>query len=340
MANVSIATVSRALNAPDVVRAETRARVEAAVTATGYTPNFSGRALVLNRTNTVGVVIPTMDNAIFAQGLQALQETLADAGVTMLVATSHYSAEQEAAQIRTLLARGVDALALIGEARPPESYQMIERHGVPFVLMWVYGPQIPHLCVGFDNRGAARKMTELVLAAGHRRIAMIAGLTAGNDRAAARIDGVRDALAAERLTLAPDELLEAPYDIDASASAARQLLSRADPPTAIVCGNDVIAVGAIRGALALGLGVPRDVSIVGFDDIDLATVVDPPLTTVRVPHRRMGRAAAELLLAVDREGIAGTSVAIETSIVERASLAPPRTAPVRIAAHGGNSADG
>jgi len=99
-------------------------------------------------------------------------------------------------------------------------------------------------------------------------------------------------------------------------------------------GNDVIAVGAIRGALALGLGVPRDVSIVGFDDIDLATVVDPPLTTVRVPHRRMGRAAAELLLAVDREGIAGTSVAIETSIVERASLGPPRTAPVRIAAHG------
>jgi LacI family transcriptional regulator len=133
-AGVSTATVSRCLNLPDCVRPQTRARVKAAVAELGYTPHFGGRALVSNRTNTVGAVIPTMENAIFARGLQAMQDEFSAGGVTLLVATSYYDAEREAEQIRALLARGVDGLVLIGKARPDSTYQMLQARNIPFLL--------------------------------------------------------------------------------------------------------------------------------------------------------------------------------------------------------------
>ena len=322
MAGVSTATVSRVLNEPERVSAKTRSRVEAAVAHFDYTPHFGGRALASNRTNTVGAVIPTMENAIFARGLQALQEALAETGVTLVVATSNYDPEREAQQIRALLGRGVDGLVLIGEARDPALYETLERRGVPFVLVWSWRPDCPWPCVGFDNRAAAQAMAQSVLDLGHRRVAMIAGVTRGNDRATARVEGVRDALAARGLRLDESNLIETPYHLEAGENAARQLLSATPCPTAIVCGNDVLAAGALLAIRALGLRAPADVSVTGFDDIDLAYVLDPPLTTVHVPHRRMGAAAARLLLRLrDREDDA-TSVVFETALVERGSLAP------------------
>jgi len=319
-AGVSTATVSRALNAPQMVRAETRARVEAAVAALGYTPHFGGRALASNRTNTIGAVIPTMENAIFARGVQAMEDELSERGVTLLVATSHYDAAREARQVRALLARGVDAVALIGRARPDAAYEALRARGVPFVTLWSADAGGGPPFAGFDNRAAAQAMAALVLDHGHRRIAMIAGVTAGNDRAAARVAGVRAALAACGVALAAPFLVETPYDLDAADAAARALMALDPAPTAIICGNDVLAAGAMRGLKDAGLRVPADVSVVGYDDIDLATVLDPPLTTIRVPHRRMGRAAADMLLRM----IAGESVAsrlLEFEIVQRRSLA-------------------
>ena len=323
LAGVSTATVSRVMNAPDVVRAKTRERVEAAVAQLGYTPHFGGRALASNRTNTVGAVIPTMENAIFARGLQALQEELATKQVTLLVATSNYDPAREAEQIRTLLGRGVDGLVLIGEDRDAEVYAMLERRGIPFVLVWTWHRHATWPCVGFDNQASARDLAERVTGMGHRRIAMIAGLTADNDRARARARGVREALARSGLTLEPPYYIETPYELDASAAAARRMLALSEPPTAIVCGNDVQAAGAIRGARAAGARVPEGVSVVGFDDIDLAVVIDPALTTVHVPHRRMGRAAAEKLLRMIEGCDTGENIRLETEIVERASLARP-----------------
>ncbi len=326
LAGVSTATVSRVLNEPERVSAKTRSRVKAAVAHFDYTPHFGGRALASNRTNTVGAVIPTMENAIFARGLQALQEALAEDGVTLVVATSNYDPEREAQQIRTLLGRGVDGFVLIGEARDPALYTMLERRGVPFVLVWSWRPDCPWPCVGFDNRAAARAMAERVFELGHRRIAMIAGVTRGNDRAAARVDGVRDALAARGLHLDESSLIESPYRLEAGADAARQLLAATptpwqNRPTAIVCGNDVLAAGALTAIRDLGLKAPADVSVTGFDDIDLALVLDPSLTTVHVPHRRMGQAAARLLLRLRAREDDTTNVVFETALVERGSLA-------------------
>lgn len=321
LSGVSTATVSRVLNAPAQVRHETRQRVTDAVAQLGYTPNYRARALASKRSDTIGAIIPTMENAIFARGLQALQEELASAGVTLLVATSNYDHERELEHIRTLLARGVDGLVLIGEARDDTTYRLLEEWGVPVVLVWWWRQDCPWPCVGFDNRGAVRALAERVLDLGHTRVGMIAGITHYNDRAQARIDGVHDALAARGLEFAGGHPLETPYTLEAGTAAALQLLGVPSPPTALICGNDVLAAGAALAMRRNGLKIPGDMSITGFDDIDLAILLDPPLTTVHVPHRRMGQSAAELILRI-RNGTADTNSIVYTAeIIERGSLA-------------------
>jgi len=322
-AGVSTATVSRALNEPARVTEATRERVLHAVDELGYMPHFGGRALVSNRSNTIGAIIPTMDNAIFARGLQAFQEVLADAGVTLLVASSGYDTARELEQVRALVSRGIDGLFLIGHDRDPAIYAFLERRHMPYVLAWSWRHDTGACMVGFDNREAARALTREVIARGHRAIAMIAGISAGNDRARERVDGVRAAL--DEAGLAGRELpvVEEVYSLNGGRRACARLLALGPRPTALVCGNDVLAVGAIREAKARGLRVPRDVSVTGFDDIELAEVIEPGLTTVHVPHRRMGAAAARALLAMRDGAHEPGSVKLDTHLVLRASLAAP-----------------
>ena len=321
-AGVSTATVSRCFNNSGVVHPQTRERVELAISDLGYTPNFGARALASNRTGTIGVVIPTMENAIFAQGLQAMEETLSKQDVTLLVATSGYSAEQEYVKIRAMVARGVDGLGLIGFKRSQQVYDFLSARSMPFVLLWNYSEISPHPCIGFDNHEAAAAMARRVVELGHRHIAMIAGRSEGNDRAAGRITGVIGTLSAQGLELVGGAPIECDYSFEAGEAAANDLLSGPTPPTAIICGNDVLAVGAMRGARHMGLTVPNDVSVVGFDDIDLAQAVDPPLTTIHAPHRRMGRAAARMLLSFSDLEAADARISFSTEIIERGSLAP------------------
>lgn len=323
--NVSTATVSRALNAPARVRPETLRKVKDAVAKLGYTPHFGGRALASNRTLTVGAVIPTMENAIFARGLQALQEHLSAAGITLLVATSDYDPDKEATQVLALLSRGVDGMVLIGEARDPSVYELLNRRDIPFVLVWTWRADCPYPCVGFDNAAAAEEMANAMLDHGHREIAMIAGIAAGNDRAAARVTGLRRAMDRRGLSLSADRLIESAYTLEDGTEAARTLLSASPRPTAIFCGNDVLAAGAYVAIREAGLAIPEDISVTGFDDIDLAMVVTPPLTTVHVPHRRMGDAAGELLLKLGKPNPDPVDAAIPlaTHLALRGSLAPP-----------------
>jgi len=320
--NVSTATVSRCLNKPDSVRAQTRERVEQAIAELGYTPNFGARALASNRTGTIGIIIPTMDNAIFAHGIQAMEELLSEQDITLLVASSGYSAEREEQKVRALVSRGVDGLALIGLEHSGAMYDFLLSREVPFVLLWNYAEDSRYPCIGFDNRNAAAIITQRVLDAGHRRIAMIAGRQKGNDRATQRVEGVVAKLAEHGLSLlnggAPIEVEYTLYNGD---TACITLMSGSDQPTAIICGNDVLAAGAMRGVRSLGLRVPEDVSIVGFDDIDLASALEPALTTVHMPHRRMGRAAVRMLQQLPELDIDEARHCFETWVVERGSLA-------------------
>lgn len=324
-AGVSTATVSRSLNSPERVTEETRQRVLAAIDALGYLPNFGARALAARRTNTIGAVIPTMENAIFARGIQAFQEELRELGNTLLIATSQYRADTEESQIRALVAGGADALLLIGYHRRPEIVDFLSQHGIPVLITWAYDPKATLPSIGFDNRRAMMALADQVLAFGHRRIGCISAPTHTNDRARDRVDGIR--LSMQRNGLDADDLrlVETPYSIRNGEQAFESLMRDSRPPSVVMCANDVLAVGAIRCARTLGLDVPTDVSITGFDDIELSTIADPPLTTVHVPHREMGQQAARLLIRLLSGQKDETHVQLDTRICLRESLSSIKT---------------
>lgn len=321
-AGVSTATVSRCLNAPDRVVEETRQRVMQAVESLGYVPNFGARAMAAKRTFTIGAIIPTMENAIFARGLQAFQEELHASGYTLLVASSAYRPEVEEEQIRALVARGADGLLLIGHDRDPAIHDYLRRQGVPAMVAWTFADGLDRPAIGFDNRAAMARLAAEVLARGHRRIGVISGLRQGNDRARHRVEGVQDAMAAVGLAAAELAVEEAPYEIEHGAAALDRLLARVPGLTAVICGNDVLATGALRRAREQGLAVPGDLSITGFDDIELARITVPALTTVHVPHREMGRKAARALIEMVEGKNEGISLELETSLRLRESLGP------------------
>ena len=319
-AGVSTATVSRCLNTPERVTKNTRARVMNAVDDLGYTPNFGARVMAAKRTYTIGAIIPTMENAIFARGLQAFQEELHSRGYTLLVSSTAYRQDVEEEQIRALVARGADGLLLIGYDRDPAIYTYLERQNVPVLVAWAYAPDHPQPSIGFDNRTSMYHLAMQVLAQGHQEVAVISALTKGNDRAVQRLRGIRDAVAQHGLE--PDRLrvIETPYGIE-NGEAAFGALMQSDPrPTVVMCGNDVLAVGALRGAKQLGLDVPRDISVTGFDDIELARIVTPSLTTMHVPHREMGRKAAVELVQIVENSSPGTSVELQVTLQIRESL--------------------
>jgi LacI family transcriptional regulator len=322
LAGVSTATVSRCLNTPDRVAKTTRERVNQAVETLGYTPNFGARVMAAQRTFTIGAIIPTMTNAIFARGIQAFQETLHARGYTLLVSSSAYHPEVEEEQIRTLVGRGADGLLLIGYDRDPEIYRYLEQQEVPALIAWAFAPQIDMPAIGFDNRSAMCKLAKEVLSRGHKRIAVISGTTKGNDRAVDRIAGISDAMLANNLS--PDDLniIETPFGVENGEAAMATLMQSATPPTAVMCGNDVLAAGALRAARAMGLEVPQDVSVTGFDDIEIARIVTPALTTMHVPHRAMGTKAAIALIDMVEGGQRPAPLALGTNIELRASLGP------------------
>ena len=323
-ANVSTASVSRCINSPDQVSEKTRKRILAAIEELGYSPNFGASAMAARRTNTVGAIIPTMENAIFARGLQAFQEELHLHGYTMLVASTSYRPDVEEEQIRSLVARGADALLLIGHERDPKIYDFLDARGVPTIVTWAFDRTKTRPSVGFDNVAAIYNMTKEAIDRGHTRMAMISAEMFGNDRAEARVRGIQDAMSDEGLDPRDLTTIETPYSIENGVKAFEQILSTQPRPTVVFCGSDVFAVGALRRAHELGVKVPEDISIVGFDDLELAQVAHPPLTTIRVPHREMGRQAAASLVNLLKNQTPLETIELPVELVFRSTLAPAR----------------
>lgn len=321
-AGTSTASVSRVLNAPEKVGPRIKKRVRAAIKKLGYTPNFGARALASRRTSTIGAVVPNIDNISFAQGLQAFQEELNRLGQTLLLAYSSYSASAEEKQIRSLLARGADAVLLIGYQRRAAILRFLAARRVPALAAWIYDAANPQPAVGFDNKKSMRMLAEDVLARGHANIGFISAHCESNDRAQGRAAGVREAMRARGLNPAALKLIETAYSFGNGADAFTQLMAEPNRPTAVMCGNDVLAIGALHAAARMGLNVPDDVSITGFDDIELAEVTQPPLTTVHVPHEKMGALAAHTLVKMVK-GEQPASVELETRLCIRKTLGAP-----------------
>jgi LacI family transcriptional regulator len=321
-ANVSTATVSRCLNSPDQVVRQTRERVLKAVSDLGYAPNFGARALAARQTHTIGAIIPTMENAVFARGIQAFQEELVRHGKTLLIASSAYDETLEAEQIRALVARGADGLLLIGYHREAEIYEFLRKRSVPSLVAWSFDAAQGQPAIGFDNVNAMAALARLVIRQGHRQIACISAPIASNDRARGRVAGIR--LAMSEAGLDADALIvtQTPYGIENGERAFRDIRARAPETTAVMCVNDVLAIGALRSAREMELRVPEDISVTGFDDIEISILAEPALTTVHVPHREMGRRAARMLIQLVESRQSRESVELPTDIRMRRSLGP------------------
>jgi LacI family transcriptional regulator len=321
-ARVSTATVSRVLNKPDAVREALRLRVNEAVVRLGYVPHAGARALMLHRSGTVGAVFPTVDNAIFAKAIEALQRRLTDAGLQLLIATSGYDVDTEARQAMNLVTRGADALALCGVGQSPQLLKFLRQRALPTVHVMTYPAPPEAVCVGFDNAKAIGQAVRYLLDLGHRRVAMLAGITRANDRARARVAGVRKALKEAGIDLPPARLVERPYGLAEARDGFRALMAATPAPTAMLCGNDVLAFGALLEAQKMKIAVPKALSVIGFDDLEMARHIHPALTTVHVPTEKMWGAAADRLIeALDRRPVA-TATEVEVELVVRDSTGP------------------
>ncbi len=321
-AGVSGATVSRALNRTGPVSDDIRRRIEQAVVELGYVPNGAARALASQRAHAIAAIVPTLENTNFAITAEAAQRRLVEAGYNFLVASTAYDPEREADHIQSLVAHGVDGVILVGARRDPEIVRFLQARRVPYVVTWsLAGDGTPS--VGFDNAEAARKLANHLLDLGHRQIGVIAGLTKNNDRAAARLEGVRRALEDRGLALPRELLIERPYRIAEGQFGLRALMAMAPRPTAVICGNDQLAFGALIECGRQGVSVPAEISIVGFDDLEFAEQIEPSLTTMHVPAEEIGHRAAEYLLAKIVGQPAATTTAVSVNLIVRESSGPP-----------------
>ncbi len=322
LAGVSTGTVSRVLSRPEMISEATRTRVLAAADRLGYVANGAARALAMRKTHTVGALVPRFGSSSFPTLVQALEGTLAAHGYHLLLSAPDHARAQDPGIVRTLLGRGVDALALLGAEQPPSVFELLRAHRTPYVLMWAQdSAQGP--CIGFDERAAAALVVDHLADLGHRQIGFIGGRTADNERARRRFRGVLEAVARRGLTLQPDALVETDYGFREGFEAMQGLLRQRLPITAVVCGNDYLAAGALSALSTARVAVPRRMSVASFNDNDFAPYLHPPLTTVRVPIGAMGEQAAQHLIAQLAGQTPPAPPLLPVDLVVRGSTAPP-----------------
>ncbi|UPA26761.1 LacI family DNA-binding transcriptional regulator [Shinella oryzae] len=325
LSGVSTATVSRALNNPQSVSEDLRARIQQVIDETGYVPHGMARALSSNRTCTIGAIIPTIDNAMFARGIESLQKFLSSRGYMLILSTNGYDIDVELEQARNLISRGVDGLILRGDCHHQALRDLLTARNIPFINVGIYNPAQPHPSIGVDNEAAAHRAMTHLIDLGHRRIGVVSALQRNNDRASARIRGFRRALAEHGLALPEEWHVEVRYTLDDAREAARQILIGRSVPTAIACGNDVLAYGVMLEAERRGLTIPADLSVVGFDDLEWSRHLRPALTTLHIPTDLTWKGAGEYILARLDGHKVPNHYEVDYALVVRESTAPPMT---------------
>ncbi|WP_316978276.1 LacI family DNA-binding transcriptional regulator [Shumkonia mesophila] len=299
-AGVSMMTVSRVIHHPAKVAEQTRRRVLEAVEAIKYVPNLVGRSLVTNRTNLVAIVLPSIQNPVFADILRGMSDILRAEGYYLTLGTSSGSPQEEEKLITALFSQRPDGILIHGSIHTRKTRQRLQAAALPVVETGNITTRPIDLQVGYSNFEAARQATRHLVDRGYRNIGCIHPATTWNDRSADRCRGFIAALIEAGLPAGPEHLEETGYGLEHGAAALRRLLARQPNLDAVFCGGDIWAAGALFECQRMGLQVPGQLAIVGFDDLPIASQVVPPLTTVRVPRNEIGRQAAGLLL--DRIG--------------------------------------
>lgn len=335
LAGVAPMTVSRALSFPHLVSAETREKVAAAIAATGYIPNRVASSLSSNQTMTIGAVIPTLRNSIAADFAEGFNQVLRARGYHLLLGNSEFVPEDEEAIVVEFLSRRVDGIYLTGSTHTERTRKLLRDNAVPTVEIASLPEDPIDMAVGFSNFGAAYAVTKMFAEQGYRKVALFTTFTKDNERQVERQAGYHAAVHEFGLDDDPERLVaELEMDLKAAARQLRLLLERRPDVEALFCTGDFIAAGALFEAQRLGLSVPQDLAIAGFEGLEIAENLNPSLTTVRIPRYEIGRKAGEMLLErIARRPVETPVVDLGFEIIRRESTAATAGQPkVRAAA--------
>ncbi|MDW6002701.1 DNA-binding transcriptional regulator CytR [Vibrio mangrovi] len=324
LAGVSTATVSRALMNPEKVSPSTRKRVEDAVLEAGYSPNSLARNLRRNESKTIVAIVPDICDPYFTEIIRGIEDAAVEHGYLVLLGDSGQQKKRESSFVNLVFTKQADGMLLLGTDLPFDASKSEQKNLPPMVMACEYAPELELPTVHIDNLTSAFEIVNYLTQMGHKRI----GEIAGPDSAALchfRHQGYMQALRRAGITMNPAYYYKGDFSFEAGVKAIRQLLGLSDPPGAVFCHNDMMAIGAIQEAKRLGVRVPQDLSVVGFDDINFAQYCDPPLTTVSQPRYEIGRQAMLMMLEVLRgHDVRAGSRLLETKLVIRDSVAPPR----------------
>jgi LacI family transcriptional regulator len=323
LAGVSSATVSNVINGSSVVRPETAARVRKVLEETKFVPNGSAATLKYGRSSSYGLIIPDITNPFFPEFIRSFEGILANNSQDMFLATTDLHVSRMQQTIRRMLIRQVDGVALLAAEIETEPIEALIHHRVPLVTMdrRVVGPGLSDVMIDYVSgmREAITHLRDL----GHQRIAYIGG-SSGLTISDHRVKAFHEAMSDAGLAVHPEYICAGNYRISGGEACMEELFALSNPPTAITSANDLTAIGALRVIRRRGLSVPEDFSIVGFDDIDLSDIIQPPLTTVRLSREELAHAFYTALSEFGKDPhVVGKQYSVTTSLVLRESTAHP-----------------
>ncbi|WP_415919514.1 LacI family DNA-binding transcriptional regulator [Tateyamaria sp. SN6-1] len=312
-AGVSVATVSRVLNGTSPVAAATRERVEAAVDALRFVPSPLARAINSGRTHIVGALVPTLDHAIFARYLNALEEELNTCGLSLIVATTGGDPAVEIRRAEELMNLGVEGLIVSGVHHGPDFSHRVQRRGLPVIATSYFAPGHEFPTIGYDNAEIARMALDHLTDLGHRNIAVLHGPVDTNDRTLARIETLRAHAPAHTV------FVERALLYDEAAHSVQELVRSVDGLTALLCVSDVLALGALFGLQSMGVAVPDSISVIGMEDLPASSTTSPALTSISLPLDDMGRETARALHHWIEHGARPEAIKLPSQLVVRST---------------------
>jgi LacI family repressor for deo operon, udp, cdd, tsx, nupC, and nupG len=323
-AGVSVATVSRALAMPERVAEATREKVRQVAEELGYSPNLVARSLRSQQSRLIVVLVTNIANPMLSRCIRGIEKVAQELGYSVLLGDTQNDSAQEARYTGLLAARQVDGVIVLSSRLHHRVFDLILKANPEAAVVNACAclDVAPCSTVGVDDVGAARVMTEHLQSLGHRRIAVVTG-PAESPHSRDRMFGYRLQLRAAGMQFDESLVIPGEFTMKSGADAADRLLAIPDPPTAVFCFNDEMAIGAIQRLTALGRRVPDDISVAGFDDIEFAAFASPPLTTISQPTDDMGATAMKLLHRRLGGDTHVETVTLPTQLKVRASTAPP-----------------
>jgi LacI family transcriptional regulator len=318
-AGVSTATVSRVVNGTAPVALRTEQRVRKAIEHLGYYPNSHARTLGSGKSHMYGLIISDITNPFFPEVVKHFEQIAVEHGQEVLIANTNYQPERMKICVRRMLERKVDGVAIMTSEMEPELIQVLNNRGIPIIFLDTgdVGPHVSNILIDYDH-GVGLAIDHLT-SLGHRRIAFISG-PASLASARTRHDAFLASLRKKKLKCTDNFIGIGNHRIDGGQAAMMQMLSLSVRPTAVLASNDLTAIGVIRAIHAAGLRVPEDISVVGFDDIELSSFLEPPLTTIRVSRAEIGTRAFTALYSGNKG--CGIAYKISTELVVRHSTGP------------------